>query len=287
MGLELNMAQGTIKHAYDTLERLGLIQKTRGSGTFVKKGDPEGTKALAMKAVDGFLDRMQSLGFQADEIRIFLDLKLRERAGEEMNVVVAACDCNPESLQSMCEQILRLPNTEVTKYLLDDVLRRGEPFDPEADVIVTTASHFDDLSRVSRRKPERLVMAAAADTVVQLAALPEDTRLGVVTASQRFRAIILDACKQYCRLKRPVETALFGEAERVAALAASCACLVLPARYATFASKAGMEAVKAAAARGCRIIEYHYQAERGSLLYLEETVQRLWQKKQANPASLS
>ncbi|GHV51177.1 hypothetical protein AGMMS49579_06000 [Spirochaetia bacterium] len=281
LAAETGISQGTIKHAYDMLEREGLIKKTRGSGTFVnapKAAGSESAKAQAMRAIDTLLDRMQELSFSPRETRIFMELKLREREEQIRSVTVAAVDCSPEALSVMSGQILGLPHTEVYKFLLDDVLNTPKRFDPATDLVVTTATHFEDLAgkMLNGHQPTRLVMAIATTTAVELAAIPPDIRLGIICASRRFARIMLRACEEYCKLKHPVATAYFGDGEEVSRLVKECNRLLLPPNHALFASPAEESLIKSGE-QGHKPIQYRYQVERGSLLYLEEQINKIYQ----------
>jgi DNA-binding transcriptional regulator YhcF (GntR family) len=283
LAAETGVSQGTIKHAYDMLEREGFIKKTRGSGTFVnapKAAGAESAKAQAMQAIDSLLDRMGELSFTPRDIRIFMDLKLREREAQVRSVTVAAVDCSPEALSVMSEQILGLPHTEVYKFLLDDVLNTPKRFDPATDLVVTTATHFEDLTgkMLNGHQPTRLVMAIATTTAVELAAIPPDTRLGIICASRRFAQIMLRACDEYCKLKHPVSVAYFGDGEGPAQVAGKCDRLLLPPNYALFTSPAEEFVIKSG--KQSHTIQYRYEVERGSLLYLEEQINKIYQARQ-------
>ena len=97
---ELSIARGTIKRAYDELEREGLIEKVQGRGTFVcyQPVNTGSRKEMAMAAIDKLLKELEEMGLSAAEINIFLSLKLREKAEEEAYVKVAVVECNPETL---------------------------------------------------------------------------------------------------------------------------------------------------------------------------------------------
>lgn len=85
LAAELGTSPGTVKHAYDRLAHMGLIEKTQGRGSFIAETKATlggSAKAQALFAIDRLLDELLELGFGEREIRIFLDLKLRERAGE-------------------------------------------------------------------------------------------------------------------------------------------------------------------------------------------------------------
>jgi DNA-binding transcriptional regulator YhcF (GntR family) len=276
---ESGISQGTIKHAYDILEQSGLIRKTRGSGTFVysAKVEQDSAKTKAMRAIDEMLDKVQELSFSLGNIRIFLDLKLREREEQALQVMVAAVDCNPEALAIMCAQIAELPHTEVSKYLLDEVLKSPGHFNPAANLVVTTPTHYEDLigKMLPGSQPCRLAMTIATETALELAAIPPRTRLGIITASERYAQLMLGACETYGKLVNPVKLAFFGDKNGVRKQLQECDRLLLPSNYESFASQD-----EAALIRSCekshRPIFYRYQLERGSLLFLEEQVEKIF-----------
>ncbi|MDR2110948.1 MAG: GntR family transcriptional regulator [Spirochaetaceae bacterium] len=274
------VSHGTVKHAYDTLALSGLIEKIQGCGTFVARGkesDPDSAKVQAMRAIDTLLDRMEELSFTPRDIRIFMDLKLREREDKVRDVRVAAVDCSPEALLVMTRQILDIPHTDVSEYLLEDVLNRPKGFDPPADLVVTTPTHYDALSEKMRRgePPVRLVMAIATNTALDLAAVPPDTRLGILCASWRFGQVILRACDEYCALNEPVKAAYFGDGDSAAVISAACDRLILPPNYSHFASPVEMFLLENYG-KSHPFIQYHYQIERGSLLYLEDRINKIY-----------
>jgi DNA-binding transcriptional regulator YhcF (GntR family) len=281
------ISHGTIKHAYDMLEQEGLIKKNRGSGTFVSplREAEGGAKVKALAAIDKLLDEMTKLSFSPKDIRIFLDLKLREREEQIRQVTVAAVDCSPEALSVMYHQILGLSHAEVFKFLLDEVLETPEDFDPPADLVVTTPTHYEELSQKmpGGRKPIRLVMAIATGAALELAAIPPDTRLGIVCASRRFARVMFRACGEYGKLLRPPETAYFGEGDSLARLVRECNRLLLPPNYDLFASPVESFLLKSCE-ESHRPIQYRYEVERGSLLYLEEQINRIYKTNQGPAA---
>ena len=112
---KLGIARGTIKRAYDELERSGIVDKAQGRGTFVcyQPANSGSRKEQAMAAIDTLLENLEELGFSAAEINIFLNLKLRERAEQESQVKVAVLECNPENLAQMSEQLHTIPRIPV------------------------------------------------------------------------------------------------------------------------------------------------------------------------------
>ena len=268
---EAGLAQGTVKHVYDVLEAEGFIVKEQGRGTFVRQPEapPAGDKARAMQAIDTLLDDMAGLGFSWQETRIFLDLKLRAREESRPAVRIAAIDCNPESLAMMREQIETLPHAEVELFALETVLAGANPFDLRADIAVTTTTHGDELDARMAGPAMRLVMSVDTETAVALAALPKGVTVGIICKSARFAGIVRQGFGRFCPQVEGVEVALFGEAERVAQVAASCEVLILAPHYPLFADVRELAALRAH--RGRRIL-YRYRVEQGSLVYLESQV---------------
>jgi DNA-binding transcriptional regulator YhcF (GntR family) len=278
-----NIAAGTIKHAYDVLELEGLVRKKRGAGSFINTPllkTEKGSKDQALEAIDNFLDRMEELSFNSKEIRSILELKLKERETHPHVVTIAAVDCNPESLRMMGRQILGAAHTEVTPYLLAPVLEQEEKFAPRADLIVTTTTHYDLLCQKVNggRRPMRVVMAVSPDTVANIAALPHQTELGVICASERFAEIIRGVIQRYSRLNNPPRFAFFGNEEAIKQTLAETGRIILPTDYADFASEAEMEMILAAKETHSPI-DYRYQIERGSFIHLEDHISRLWASK--------
>ncbi|MDR2398574.1 MAG: GntR family transcriptional regulator [Spirochaetaceae bacterium] len=286
---ESGISPGTIKHAYDMLEQSALIHKTRGSGTFVcaTQGAMGSTKAQVLQHIDEMLDKVQGLSFSLHDLRIFLDLKIREREETLTHVRVAAVDCNPEALAVMASQITELPHTEVITYILDEVLKSPGHFDPPVDLVVTTSTHYQDLmgKMIPGSHPCRLVMTVATDTALELAALPEETRLGIITASERYAQLMLRACGVYGKLKAPVKQAFFGDRDGIAAVIQACNRLLLPSNYALFASQEEA-ALLSAEDPHLGPLFYRYQVERGSLLFLEEQIHRIFKSHTCGPQAM-
>jgi hypothetical protein len=131
------------------------------------------------------------------------------------------------------------------------------------------------------REPVRLVMAIATGAALELAAIPPDTRLGIVCVSRRFARVMLRACEEYGKLLRPPELAYLGEGDSLARLVRECNRLLLPPNYDLFASPVETFLLKSCE-ESHRPIQYRYEVERGSLLYLEEQITRIYKTNQGS-----
>ena len=119
----LGIARGTVKRAYDELERISLIEKVQGRGTFVSYNhkDSANRKEKAMSAIDSLIDYLDNMGLSPQEINIFINLRLREHTEQEATVKVVAIECNPENLSQISEQLRHINGVNLYSFLLDSI----------------------------------------------------------------------------------------------------------------------------------------------------------------------
>lgn len=278
LSAETGISQGTIKHAYDLLEQHGLVQKTQGRGTFVRDVLSQPTtskKEQALAAIDELLDRMRELSFSIQDTRIFLDLKLRERENSVQNVRIGAVDCSPEALSMISSQVSELPYVDVYQYLLQPILDAAQPFSPNLDIVVTTPSHFDALREKMPpdQNLQRMVLAPTPGVVLELARIDAEEQVGILCVSERFSSIVQAACQKYCILHTPPKTAQFGD--NLQGFFHGIDQLILPPNYLQFCSPQELNQIQEYR-KGGKIILYEYSIQKGSLLHLEEQIERIY-----------
>lgn len=287
LALQLEVARGTAKHAYDLLERMALIEKTQGRGTFVCP-PTSGTASLASKkeqaldAIDQLFNQLEDLGFPLRDIRIYLELKLRQREEAFPHVRVGAVDCSVEALSSTLEQLAGIDNLDMYEFLLDNVLDSPTPFDPGMDLLFTTHTHYSALKDKlpSNQQLLQISMSVSPLTVLNLARIPAGSTVGIITASQRFSSIIHHACEEYCLPGLHFATALLDNPAAMDYVLENCTQLILPPHYHRFCTPAQRDKLHQHEGK-CPHILYQYQIERGSLLYLEQEIQRIAAQKNA------
>ncbi len=275
------IARGTVKHAYDMLELEGLIKKQQGKGTFVYQQPEEktlGKKEQATLAMDRLLEQLEELGFSLRDIRIILDLKLREREESYRHVRIGAVDCSPEALSVIMDQLAGFPGADVFEYLLQPILDSPSQFNPGWDIYITTPTHYQELSEKmpAGSRLIQVVLSVSAETILELARIPREKKVGILCSSRRFGDIIKRACRRYCRLDQEPQVYYFGdpEAEATAAFLKDTEQLILPLNYLRFSSAREQNLLAQYTANNKPVI-FQYQMEQGSLLYLAEQIQRV------------
>lgn len=280
MTIELGIARGTVKRAYDELERAGLVEKVQGRGTFVRyqPANSGSRKERAMAAIDDMLDRLEDMGLTASEINIFLNLKLRERAEEEAQVKVAVVECNPENLSQMSEQLRHISGVDLYSYSLDTIRQYPYNLDGDFDLIVTTSSHATYLEGVLplKKRMARIALRPSTRFLSDVIKLRHGKEVGIVGYSPRFGELLYETCSSYAEdvvLHDPAPTA---SEQELAAYVEGKHVLLVPKHYRKYFKPSLADVI--AGFKG-EIIECYYEMDEGSLLYLENKIKRLLEEK--------
>ena len=273
---ELGIARGTVKRAYDELERLGLVEKVQGRGTFIRyqPSNSGSRKEQAMAAINSMLDQLEDMGFSASEINIFLNLKIRERAEQEAHVKVAVVECNPENLSQMSEQLRHIPGVDLYPYLLESIREYPYKLNEEFDLIVTTATHADYLESVVplKKKVVRVALRLSAGSLAPIIKLRPGKNLGVIGHSPRFADLLYRTAQTYGEdivLHTPVTT---ESGEKIYEYLQGKDALLVPVSFEKYFSDLMITALHKF---NGSLIECHYEMDAGSLLYLETKIKRL------------
>ncbi len=276
----LGVARGTVKRAYDELERAGLLEKVQGRGTFVRyqPANSGSRKEQAMAAIDLLLNELEEMGLSAAEINIFLNLKLRERAEEEALIKVAVIECNPENLAQMSEQLRHIPGVDLYSYSLDSIRQYPYTLSEDFDLLVTTSSHAEYLETVLpvKKRIARVALRPSARFLSQVIKLRHNVSVGVIGFSPRFTELLYETCTTYAEdvtLHKPL--AISDDTDIEAYLQGKDAVLV-PRSFERYFSASAVESLRKYKGN---LIDGYFEMDEGSVLYLENKIKRLLEEK--------
>ena len=271
----LGVARGTVKRVYDELEREGLIEKVQGRGTFVcYHPDSASSRERAMLAIDSLLEQLESMGFTAAEINIFLNLKLRERSEEESRLKVALVECNSENLTSMAEQLHAIDNIELYCYLFDSIEQYPYKLDESLDLIVTTLEHAPFLEQVipAQKRLARVALRMKPRCMSEIIKLQQGSRVGILCYSKRFGQLLYRTCLEYTdevRLEKPV---LFSEQKDIQSFLRELDAVLVPVDFEKYCSAEDARELQNFAGQ---CIPCSYEMDDGSFVYLREKTRRI------------
>lgn len=278
---ELSVAQGTVKRAYDELGKEGLVDKAQGRGTFVsyRPVDADSRKERAMAAIDTMLNELEALNFSITETKIYLDLKLRDRESYQENLKIGVVECNPEVLEQIGGQLRKIPNIDISNYLLQDVLEYPYQLAEDMDLILTTAAHADAVEHAvgSSKNLAKIAIRLRPHTVSRIVKIRDGARVGILCGSLRYGELLHRACDTYTEQVTLTEPVLLGKLTDCTSFLADKDAVLLPESYETYCSAEVRRQLREFD-EDKTLIRCSHQIDAGSFMYVEEKIQRRWNR---------
>ena len=199
----LHLNPNTISHAYDELEREGLIMSRQGSGAFVTRHARE-SRTVVQSEVMTILDRaihdLNFCGFSPEELtRMFEErLKMSWALPKER---MAFVECHDESLRPYVARLEQELNQPIRPVLLRDLTKSAQTLGEETHVIITTFFHLAEVSDLVSSWPQSPQILAVAvmphlRTLMSLSHFPSGSCLGVVCyvheTAQRMQQMVAE-----------------------------------------------------------------------------------------------
>lgn len=275
---EINISTGTVKHAYEYLEQLGVIEMIQGKGSYVlgAEVDSFSRKDKAMSAMDELFFKLEKLGFTPREMEIYINLKLKGLEEKYDVVKIAAIDCNPESLQIIERQISQIGYAETAVFGLNHLPEIADKLNGDYDLILTTSTHYGEVEPYIKNTKTLGMMALmpSTRTVIKLAKIPEIWNVGVVCASDSFAKVVRDNCLVIGDWAERMGTMLFGNSQKLKAFLKTKDAIILPEGYDAFASREERELIRHFEQKGKTVILYDYKIDKGSFMYVEALIKK-------------
>ena len=282
MSKELGIARGTIKRAYDELERLDFVEKVQGRGTFIRHSSTEvgSRKDRAMALIDAMFAELEQMGLSKMEIDIFLNLKLRQRAEQENQVKMALVECNPENLSQISEQLHKIPGVDLHSYLADSIAQYPYNLDEDMDLVITTAHHAQMLESIlpKNQRVIRVALRMSPACLAEIFKLGAGEKVGVLCYSPRFGNLLYDTCATYTEnvdLQAPMT---FAQVADMKTYLADKDVVIVPRNYEKYCTSQVCECLQDFDGM---LIPCGYELDEGSYLYLQEKTKRILVSKNA------
>ena len=203
---QLRVSRNTVSMAYSELEREGLVASHVGKGTLVvspaKRLEGRNLRERLARVIEHAGEEALAMGFTTEQFAEAVDGFLRERKRRLRNIQLVFVECNREQLEYFSKHLQLDPGVMVTPLLLSSIQR-----DPErmlkkltgADLVVTSFYHIEELEALMPEEAAPVVgvnLQPEMSTIVSIARIPNDARVGLVAASKRFIAEIRDTLEQ-------------------------------------------------------------------------------------------
>ena len=266
MAEQLRLSCGTVKHVYDCMQEMGVIEMTRRRGTFVKyvRPDADSRKQQAMNAIDAMVRKLTALQFSPAEIQIFLNLKMREWglawSGIRITLVTDLVELTP----ALEKQLSQLANVKVNICPLHQLQAYPYSVDEQSDVILCSA---DDARKVAVLLPDsgkllRVAFSADPTCLVDIAAIKG--KMGIFCQNDAFADVVMNSLRG------------MNTSELI--------------RIADLSELNGLDGLILPEMTDCQVqipaAEFRYRLDEGSMLCLEEKISSLRDERQMWPGVL-
>ena len=285
MAEQMHLSCGTVKRVYDRLQEMGDIEMTRRRGTFVKyvREDRDSRKVMAMTAIDRMIRQLTELNFSPAEIQIFLNLKMREWGLKWSGVRVAMVTDYVELSAALERQLTQLGNVRVSVCQLKQLREYPYSVDEQSDVILASAQDGQRLQSIlpDGSKLIKLAFCVPPESAYALARA-SDGALGVVCAEPGLAALVSNQLPEDVRRLRVLRA---DDADARAAFFEGLDAVVVAPDWETYCDpelSRQIEGYRAANA----LVTFDYRIDEGSMLYLEERINRIRDERQLLPGAL-
>jgi DNA-binding transcriptional regulator YhcF (GntR family) len=285
----LKVARGTVKKAYDLLAQQKMIVATRGRGSIVVGGILPGKEdtnrmSKAQKKIFETITELENFDLTYREISDLFSLCLAQREEEVAKFRIAAVDCNPEALGIYRQQIAVLTRTSLAQILFSELENCADPelLLAPFDLILTTTNHIEHLRRIVPAHSQKcvpVIVSPTSSTLLAMAKIPDDVKVGVLFQSERFFEIIETWLKKSeVTAKITGFSLLNANAQELSDFVLDKHILVMPPGFAAQLNQSFLPIISGFRRNGGKVIDFAYEMERGSLLHLEDLVRNLLNK---------
>ena len=199
---QLGVSRNTVAIAYAELERQGLVLSRVGKGTLVvdsaNKMEGRTRREAVLKVIERSAEEALALGLTLDEYANAVRGYLREKSKMLRHIRLVFVECNREQLAYFAGHLRLEAGVTISPLLLSEVRehpRAALERLKSADAVVTSFYHVEELDRVLKGTGARLVgitLQPEMSTIVKIARIPQDARVGLVATSSQF---LVEICK--------------------------------------------------------------------------------------------
>lgn len=277
----LNVARGTVKAAYKKLERQNIVVTRQGSGTFIMRDEGLSGRRRKEKAVsilNKAIADLTQLGVSSTETERLFDFCMSQMPKKVIDIAII--HEAPELLLDFKRQLSYLPDVSVSIFILESITEDANPEDllRGFDIVVAPTGGSHDIAGMLPGIKDKIVKSAISpisETMIQLSAMPRNSRVGIICRSNTFLAIVKDFLRDYdfeeenilsfFEMDYTIETYFPGGIDALISFGDAH----------IFTNPEFKFRNEEFWAKGGKIIAFKHHIERGTLIYIEDKVRNI------------
>ena len=274
---DFSVSVNTVLRAYNELSKEGIVSGSVGKGTFITINSQElkihNRQILLKKIVEHSVEEALSLEFALDEFETAVKEYINEKLEMMQKIRLAFIECNIEQLTYFTDHLELDPHIQRVPILLEDLRDQNKNMAQKAahsDIFVTSFYHLNEVQGYLGHLEKPVIginIEPEVATLIKIARIPFESKVGIVTTSSQFRKEIRDVLgKLHLNFKEIHETNS-KNSETVRELVKKCdAVLVSPKQK---------KKVTEYAADGTTVIEFIFTPDRTSINNLKLAILEL------------
>lgn len=277
----LGISRGTVTAAYRTLKKDRVITSKMGGNNIVQGlADTDHLKKQnAMDLINKLLDTLFEMGIPLKEYTSLINFCLAEREQSSEKLKIAVIECRKEALIIFQRQLAHINNVGISFFLvneLDKIIRENgiELFDTY-DLVITTATHYHEVSKKIpsiKKKIREAVVSWDRKTIFELASIKSSTRIGVLYNSYRFVELVENALNYFNLPYASLHSLSEESLDFLPDFLQGCDMLIAEPSCPIFTSPKWGELTEKFSKTGGKTVCFDHYIERGSLIYIEESI---------------
>lgn len=261
----LSVSRNTVSQAYQDLEADGILVSIQGRGTFICDRDDkvrfENRRDLLSKVIDVAIEEGLQLGFSIEEFVDIATKRAQQKAALLHDVQVVFIECNREQVEYFSRK-LEFGGVHITPLLLEelkDASQKEQSILERARLVITTFFHLDEVQQIigSSQQVIAVSLDPELETIVKVARIPQEKRVGLICKSDNFAGKVLNALRQARLDELRISILTDADAERVKAFVSSQDALIV--------SPGRRREIEAYCKRKQHVIEFVFQPDVASI----------------------
>lgn len=270
------IARGTVKHAYNILEKNGIVTVIQGKGSFIKeKNGP----VQSIDAVDQYLEELLALGFSLDDIEGLISKRLKTLQDEQNVFKIAVMESCPELLDCLITDLEQFPNTKIFPFLVNDINGQHTFSLQEYDLIVIMEKNIPlflgtEIDHDTKNKILPISTILSPGTLKLLAKIIPGEPSGILCQTKRFAGILKWELSSLNAMLSPKEVLLHSTAtaDNLYSFLKNKRHLLISSNYLQSCTPEQEKILQAYGESGGKLLPVQYTIDSGSALYIEEFI---------------
>lgn len=193
---KLKVSRNRVSTAYKELENEKIVISQQGKGTFIA-GKIEGVRETSrkdklLKIIDLAMEEAIGLGFSLDDFLTIAYVRAKEKEELLRKIKVGFIECNKEQLDALVRETDLGSDMASIPILIRDLKKEPERIKKvlsKVEIIVTTSFHLEEVEEFIAGMGKEVIdlnLEPRMDTIVKLARIGPEERVGLVCQSENF-----------------------------------------------------------------------------------------------------